>query len=104
VTGCGTIASAKSQQASIMKEASIADVEREVEAAVRESAFAQRFRNLTIEAADDGEGGSFLRVSLKLDRTNDLEWDTVKPLVESIRRSVERIDDRFPSVRFADAA
>jgi hypothetical protein len=57
-----------------------------------------------VEAEADPEGDTFLRVSLELDRTDDLEWDNVEPLVRSIEDAVAAVDDRFPSVYFADAA
>ena len=51
-----------------------------------------------------GEYASGGRIYLYFDHTDDLEWATVKPLVTSIEDSVEDIDDRYPSVRLADAA
>jgi len=39
-----------------------------------------------------------------LDHSEGLDWDQVEPLVRSIEESVAAVDERFPSIRFADAA
>jgi hypothetical protein len=70
----------------------------------RKSALGPRVRHVEIEADEAVEGGPFLRVMLELDHTDDLQWDSVEPLVRSIEDSVAAVDERFPSVYFADAA
>jgi hypothetical protein len=87
-----------------MKQADIAVLQRSIEKISRSSALGTRIRRVGVEAEADPEGDTFLRVSLELDRTDDLEWDNVEPLVCSIEDAVAAVDDRFPSVYFADAA
>jgi hypothetical protein len=73
-----------------------------IEKISRSSALGPRIRRVDVEA--DAEGDAYLRVSLEFDHTDDLEWDNVEPLVRSIEDAVAVVDDRFPSVHFADAA
>jgi hypothetical protein len=87
-----------------MKQADLAELKRRVEDISKDSALGSRIKQVEIEADEDGEGGTFLRVLLFVDHSDDLDWDNVEPLVTSIEDSVGAIDERFPSVRFADAA
>jgi hypothetical protein len=84
--------------------ATLPDLKKRIEAIARRSDLGSRIRNVDIDADEDPLGGAFLRVSFVLDQTNDLEWDSVEPLVRSIEDSVAEVDERFPSVYFADAA
>ncbi len=85
-----------------MKHAPVADLTRIIQQISRGSDFGPRFHGVIVEPADDGLGGEFLRVSLRFDKTRDLTWETVKPLVTAIEDAVLEIDERFPSVRFPD--
>ena len=87
-----------------MKQAEISELQHLIEAVARNSNLAPRIRQVEIDTDPDSDGGAFLRVSLQLDHTDDLEWDMVEPLVRSIEDSVAAVDERFPSVYFADAA
>jgi hypothetical protein len=87
-----------------MKQAETTELKRRIEAIGRASPLGSRLRHVDVEADEDGEGGSFLRVSLQLEHPETLNWDEVEPLVRSIEESVAAVDERFPSVRFADAA
>lgn len=87
-----------------MKQADLAELERRIEAISKNSAFGSRVKQVEVEADEDGEGGAFLRVLLHLDHSEGLDWDQVEPLVRSIEESVAAVDERFPSIRFADAA
>jgi hypothetical protein len=87
-----------------MKQTEITELTRRIEAIGKASALAPRLRHVEVEPADDGLGGTFLRVTLQVDRPETLEWDDVKPLVTAIEDDVLEIDDRFPSVFFPDAA
>lgn len=66
------------------------------------SAFGPRLRGVLVEPADDGVGGDFLRVSLRLNDHRDMTRATVKPLVRRIQDAVYEVDDRIASVRFPD--
>ena len=85
-------------------QAEIAEIKRRIEAISKASAFGSRVRKVEVEADEDGDGGAFLRVSLQLESPESLDWNEVEPLVRTIEDSVAAIDERFPSVRFSDAA
>ena len=87
-----------------MRQVDIADLRGRIEKISKSSALGARIRQVGVEAKTDAEGDAFLRVSLQLDHTDDLEWDSVEPLIRSIEDAVAAVDDRFPSVYFADAA
>ncbi len=87
-----------------MKHAEISELKRRVEAIAMKSNLAPRIRQVEIDSDEDPEGGPYLRVLLQLDHTDDLEWNEVEPLVRSIEDSVAAVDERFPSVYFADTA
>ncbi|HTT80295.1 MAG TPA: hypothetical protein VMF86_11505 [Stellaceae bacterium] len=72
--------------------------------ATQKSPLAAHVENVTIEADRDAEGADFLRVILQIkDRGNPDEAD-FESLLEKIERAVGDVDDRYPSVRFSDAA
>ena len=70
----------------------------------RQSSVGHRVRNVRVEATDDGLGGEFLSVKFEMADLNTLEPDEVEPLIKSIENAVAKTDERFPSVRFAEAA
>jgi len=70
----------------------------------RNSSVASRVRDVHVEASDDGLGGEFLSVQFEMADLDTLEPDEVEPLIESIEKTVAEKDERFPSVRFAEAA
>ena len=75
-----------------------------VSKAVRESPFAEAVRDVRIEPAWDENGDEFLRVALVLDLP-DRDMDTeLEALLERIEEAVISVDDRYPSIRFLDAA
>jgi len=87
-----------------MKQATVADLARRIEEVSRSSALGPRVRQVEVEAEDSVEGGAFLRVLLHFEHPDELEWTQAEPLVRSIEDAVAELDERFPSVRFADAA
>jgi hypothetical protein len=87
-----------------MKQAELTELQRRIEAVSKASALGARVKHVEVEADEDGEGDPVLRVSLQVEQPESLDWDEVEPLVRSIEESVAAIDERFPSVYFADAA
>jgi len=73
-------------------------------AATRRSALAQRVKDVVLEADQDGEGDDFIRIVLEVQSLDKAKDADLEALIESIEKTVGDIDDRFPSVRFADAA
>ena len=74
-----------------------------VEAATR-SGVAAQLGNVAVEADRDEDGADFLRVIVQVKdvaQVDEAEFDT---LLEAIERAVGDVDERYPSVRFSDAA
>lgn len=88
-----------------MKVADLDEVRRLVTEMVRNSEFSEQFRAVTVNANDEEtEGGAFLRVMLETQDTAHLDFQRLLPFVRLIEDRVAEIDDRFPSVRFPEAA
>ena len=87
-----------------MKQASVADLARRIKEVSKSSPLGPRVHQVEVEAEDSVEGGAFLRVLLRFDHPDDLDWAQAEPLVRSIEDAVAELDERFASVRFADAA
>jgi hypothetical protein len=60
--------------------------------------------DVTLEADRDDEGADFLRVIVQVKPGDEADDDALEALLEVIEEAVEAIDERYPSVRFADAA
>jgi predicted nucleic acid-binding OB-fold protein len=71
---------------------------------IKRSAVGKRVRDIVLEADRDYEGSDFLRVILEMESFDDVSDAAMEELVESIENAVGELDERYPSVRFADAA
>jgi hypothetical protein len=87
-----------------MKQAELADLKIQVERLVRESPVANDVQSVEIEAEADEYGDQFLTVLLKTAKPAKLGWARISALVRNIEDEVALLDDRFPSVRLAEAA
>jgi hypothetical protein len=72
--------------------------------AVHESALSKLVNDIVIEADQDEQGDDFLRITLGLQSSHRVRATDLTKLVREIRTVVGDVDDRFPTVRFADAA
>ena len=70
----------------------------------RKSAVADGLTDIVLEADRDNDGGDFLRIILKIKSLDRVSYKDLAALTTSIENAVGDIDERFPSVRFADAA
>jgi hypothetical protein len=86
-----------------LKHADLSELTVQITRIAEGSAIAPRMREVVVEANDDPDGGEFLRVILKMTKTEGLELEEVEPLVRTIEEAVAVKDERFPSVRFVDA-
>ena len=59
--------------------------------------------SVTVEPAENEEGDEYLLVTVKLS-TADIDDEALERLLEDIETEVANLDDRYPSVRFLDAA
>ena len=87
-----------------MAQAEFSEVTRTVREAVGKSDLASEVTGIAIDENTDETGGEFLRVILSLRSFKKLDFDQIELFVRSIEDSVAEIDDRFASVRLAEAA
>jgi len=87
-----------------MKHADLSNIKESIEQAVRKSALGKRLKDVTLEADHDSDGGDFLRVLLEIDSFDGVSDENMLALIESIEDTVSVLDERYPSVRFSDAA
>lgn len=87
-----------------MKRAELSQLKDVITALARGSQVGSRILSIDVGAEDTLDTGAFLRVLVTLDDLTDLEPENVEPLIESIEQGVAQIDERYPSVRFTEAA
>jgi hypothetical protein len=87
-----------------MKQADFSVLKKRVEDVTHDSPVGNRIKKIVLEADRDDEGSDFLRVILEVTSLDDVKIEDLEPVVESIETALLELDDRFPSVRFADAA
>ena len=71
---------------------------------VRGSAVGERVGDVVLETDRYDDGGDFLRVILEMKSFDGLSDADLAAVIEAIERAVGELDERYPSVRFADAA
>ena len=59
--------------------------------------------SVSVEPTENEEGEEYLLVTVKL-LTADIDDDALERLLEDIEAEVAGLDERYPSVRFLDAA
>jgi hypothetical protein len=87
-----------------MRHAELSTIKESIQQAVRKSALGNRVRDISLEADHDNYGSDFLRVRLDLDSFDGLSDESMLAVITSIEDSVIELDERYPSVRFSDAA
>jgi hypothetical protein len=79
-------------------------LKRRILEATKKSAVADQIEEVDLEPDRDEDGTEFLRVIVQV-KTIDSALDTAfEALLEEIERTVGAVDERYPSVRFSDAA
>lgn len=71
---------------------------------VHASRVAADVTNVAVEPDADNDGIAFLKVKITLKDTDKADDADLDALVECIEDAVLEIDDRYPSIRFLDAA
>ena len=87
-----------------MKQADFSVLRQRVLDVARQSAVSKRIRDVVLDSDQDEEGEDFLRVILKMESLDGVSDADLQALAESIEAAVADVDERFASVRFADAA
>jgi hypothetical protein len=87
-----------------MPQAELSALRKRVSDIARKSAIGRLLSDVTLEADRDDEGSDFLRIVVELKTLDEVRDEDIDTLVASIEKAVSDLDERFPSVRFADAA
>jgi hypothetical protein len=82
----------------------VPELQEQVSRALRDGPLADQVREIEIEPAEDEDGSEFLRVIVKLVAKKAPEDSELDDLLQLIEDTISKIDDRYPSVRFLDAA
>lgn len=91
-------------QRKIPMEADLDELRKRVLATARESSLKDQIHDITLESASDDDGSDFLRVFVELKQAEKTPQAELLALLEAIEEMISGIDDRYPSVRFAEAA
>ena len=84
--------------------ADLATLKERVLAAAKGSDVGARVSDVTLEPAQDDAGTDFLRVIVQVKDVEKAGDEAFEALLERIEGAVAELDERYPSVRFADAA
>jgi hypothetical protein len=81
----------------------IADLTQRVQAVLERSPLSNRVKGVAIEPVDFDDD-EVLRVTIKVSKPDSVKTEEALLLLQSIHDELSELDDRFPSVRFAEAA
>lgn len=87
-----------------MKQAELSELQDRAAELAKRSPVGNRVRNVVVEANEEEETGEYLRVIVELEDIDALPLEDLERLTQAIEDAIAPMDDRFPSVRFADAA
>lgn len=87
-----------------MTTATIEELTGRVRALLADSDFKNVIRDVRIEPALSADDWEVLRIYLQLPDARKVDIEKANALISRIVDSLMEIDDRFPSVRFAEAA
>lgn len=85
-------------------ETDLDELRKRVLATARQSSLSEQVHDITLEPASDDDGADFLRVFVELKHAEKTSQADLLALLEAIEEMISGIDDRYPSVRFAEAA
>ena len=84
--------------------ADLATLRQKVLEATSGSIVGSEITDVDLEPDHDDQGTEFLRVVVQLKNSRRSTDEDFEALIEAIEKAVADVDDRYPSVRFADAA
>ncbi|MET4697299.1 hypothetical protein ABIE65_000310 [Constrictibacter sp. MBR-5] len=73
-------------------------------AAIEASSLAVPIQDIALESDRDDEGGEFLRVMVQVGPGVAPRDEDLMRLLEIVEDAIGEVDERYPSVRFSDAA
>lgn len=82
----------------------IKEIEKAVGAAARQGPLADFIQGIAVEADQDEDNEDFLRVMIQLRHVKKNVDAELEAMLERIEETLAGIDNRYPSVRFLDAA
>lgn len=71
---------------------------------LREGPMAARLQNVLVSSQDYGDDDTVVRVIIFVSDADELRREEAREVRRAVRALVEETDDRFPSVRFSEAA
>lgn len=87
-----------------MRRADPVHLKRIVSDIVRRSELGGHLRDVVLEFDDSNSDDDLIRVIIELDSLGEASDDELAALISSIENSFTNVDERFPSIRFAEAA
>jgi hypothetical protein len=82
----------------------LATIRKQVLETARRSSVAERVEDVVLEPGRDDEGADFLRVIVQVKPGDESDDAELEALPEAIESTVGSLDERYPSVRFSEAA
>ncbi len=82
----------------------LATLKRLIIETARKSPVGEKVEGVDLESDRDDDGVDFLRVMVRLKSIDEADYPALADLIEAIEDAVGEIDERYPSVRFPDAA
>jgi hypothetical protein len=77
---------------------------RVIDETARRSPVGYKLQDVELEPASSDDGDEYLRVMIRLKGTEEADYPALQRLIEAIENKVGELDERYPSVRFPDAA
>ena len=87
-----------------MKLADLSDLKNRLTDLARRSPVAGQVKDILLEPDSDADGEDFLRIIVEIKNFEGIKDADMEALTVSIENTVSDMDERFPSVRFAEAA
>ena len=87
-----------------MRLAELSELETLASDVAKKSAVASHIHGVSLEADQTEFGGDFLRVVFSVQNIGDIADEELLDLMHSVQDALSDVDERFPSVRFAEAA
>jgi hypothetical protein len=85
-------------------QADLETLRRLIDETARKSPVGHKLQKVELEPASSGDGDEYLRVMIGLKSTDDADYPELAKLIKAIEDAVGKLDERYPSVRFPDAA
>ena len=82
----------------------LVDLQKAIAAALASDPLAELVTKVAVQADSDEFGSEFLRVLVNLKPSDHDQMEELSELISRIEDAVAQVDNRYPSVRFLDAA